>query len=212
MIDYIVEENPDDRILNKASTILRNGGLICFPTETNWVVCCDPLNQKAVEKLYQLKKIDPSKHSTILCSNFQIAMEMAIISDGAYSLIKKIIPGPYTFIFEAQKKITKILKASKRDHQIGIRFSPRLVCQFLLRNYGAALISSHISQDMISTNEDIQYPLNSILIEEYFGHQIDLIIDPGEYEFQDPTTIIDYTSGEPVIVRNGSGKFELFIK
>lgn len=205
MIEYVVAHNPDDRTLLKASQILRNGGLICFPTETNWKVVADPFNKDGVDKLYRLRHVDNTKHFAILCENFQKAQEVALISDGAFRILKKLIPGPYTFIFEAQKKITKNLKASKTDKEVGLRFPPAKLARRILEVHGDVLISSHLTHDMMELEEDGN-PLYGALIEDYFGNQIDLIIDPGEYEFSSgSTTIIDFTSGAPELIRQGAG-------
>jgi tRNA threonylcarbamoyl adenosine modification protein (Sua5/YciO/YrdC/YwlC family) len=205
MIEYVVEHNPDDRTLLKASQILRNGGLICFPTETNWVVVADPFKKEGVDKLYRLRHVDNTKHFTILCDSFQKAQDISFIDDGAFRLLKKIIPGPYTFIFDARKKITKFLKASKTDKEVGVRFPPKLLCQKLLELHGEVVISTHITHEMMDMEDD-GVPLYSALIEDYFGNQIDMIIDPGEYEFIGlHTTIIDFTSGMPEVVREGAG-------
>ena len=210
MIEYVVEHNPDDRVLRRASQILDDGGLLCFPTESNWVVTCDPFNQAAVDKLYKLRHIENSKHLTVLCSSFQKAMEIAFINDGAFALMKKVIPGPYTFIFEAQKKITKHLKASRYDHQVGIRFPPRKLCRSVIDTHKEVLLSTHLSTDMMEMEEgDFIY---SALIEDYFGSRIDLIIDPGEVEFIGSTSIIDFTSGAPEVIREGSGPVDLFTR
>lgn len=209
MIDYVVEHNPDDRVLTKASQILRNGGLLCFPTETNWIVVADPYNKAGVEKLYRLRPIENTKHLTVICAKFQEAMEIAYIDDGAFRLMKKVIPGPYTFIFNAQKKITRYLKASKVDHEVGIRFPPSKLCQKLLEAYGEVLLSTHMNHEMLG-EEDDSIPLYSAQIEDSFGHLIDLIIDPGEYEFVGSTTIVDYRSGAPEVLRVGAGDPTLF--
>ena len=206
MIEYVVEHNPDDRVLQKASQILRNGGLLCFPTETNWVVVADPYNKQGVDKLYRLRHVDNTKHFTVLCESFQKAQEVSHIDDAAFRLLKKLIPGSYTFIFEAQKKITKFLKASKTDKEVGIRFPPVALCRRLLEVHGDVVISSHLTPDMVGIEED-GMPLYGILIEEYFGSKIDLVLDPGAYEFiGDSTTIIDFTSGAPELIREGAGE------
>lgn len=206
MIEYVVEHNPDDRTLKKASQILRNGGLICFPTETNWVVVADPFNKEGVEKLYRFRHVENTKHFTVLCESFQKAQEVSFIDDGAFRLLKKMIPGSYTFIFEAQKKITKYLKASKTDKEVGIRFPPKMLCRKILEVHGDVVISTHLTREMLEMEDD-DVPLYSALIEEHFGNQIDLIIDPGEYEFiGNHTTIIDFTSGAPELIRQGAGK------
>lgn len=208
MIEYIVEHNPDDRVLKKASAILKSGGLVCFPTESNWVVIADPFNKQGVEKLYSLRHVENTKHFTVLCPSFQKAMEIALIPDSAFSLMKRVVPGSYTFILEAQKKITKLLKASKYDHQVGIRFSPKKLCRSILSTHDEVVISSHITHDMLEQEEGSY--LYSALIEDYFGNLIDLIIDPGEVEFVGQTTIVDFTSGSPEVVRSGAGDASLF--
>ena len=210
MIDYVVEHNPDDRVLLKASQILRNGGLLTFPTETNWVVVADPFNKAGVDALYQLRHVDNTKHFTILCADFKHATEIAYIDDGAFRIMKKVSPGPYTFILEANKKITKFLKASKVDKEVGIRFPPRHLARKILEAHGSVLISTHLTHDMLEM-EDEGVPLYGALIEDYFGHRIDLILDPGDYDFLGPTSIIDFTSGAPEIIREGSGDISFLI-
>jgi tRNA threonylcarbamoyl adenosine modification protein (Sua5/YciO/YrdC/YwlC family) len=209
MIDYVVEHNPDDRVLTRASQIIRNGGLLCFPTETNWVVVCDPFQKASVDKLYRLRHVENTKHLTVLCSDFRKAMEIAFVSDSAFALMKRVIPGPYTFIFEAQKTITKFLKASKVDHQVGIRFPPKNLCQSILKATGGLLLSTHLTNDMIE-EADPDLPLYSALIDDHFGSMIDLIIDPGEVEFIGQTTIVDFSSGAPEVQRVGAGDAALF--
>lgn len=208
MIEYVVGHNPDDRILMKASQILKNGGLISFPTETKWVVVADPFQKSGIDKLYQLRHVENTKHFSVLCSGFQKAMEIAFIDDNAFRLMKKVIPGPYTFIFPAQKKITKYLKASKVDHEVGIRFPPTPLCQKILEAHGEVLISSHVNAEMLEQEDDGL--IYSALIEDSLGHLIDLIIDPGEYDFIGQTTIIDFTSGSPEVIREGAGDSSLF--
>lgn len=209
MIEYVVEHNPDDRVLKKASIIIDSGGLLCFPTETNWVVVCNPFIKSAVEKLYFLRHIKNTKHLTILCSSFSQANEIAFIDDSAFALMRKVVPGPYTFIFEAQKKMTKFLKASKIDHQVGIRFPPKTLCRKIISACGGLLLSTHLSTDMIEGLES-DYPIYSALIEDHFSNTIDLIIDSGDLEFIGQTTIVDFTSGRPEVQRIGAGNPALF--
>lgn len=209
MIEYVVEHNIDDRVLTRASQILRNGGLLCFPTATNWVVVADPYNKKGVDKLYQLRHVENTKHFTVLCPNFKKAMEISFVTDAAYALIKKVTPGPYTFIMEAQKKITKLLKASKYDHQVGIRFPMQNLSKSILETHGDVLICTSITAEMMEMEEGSF--IYSALIEDYFQN-IDMIIDPGEFEFIGSTTIVDFTSGEPVVLREGAGSTDIFAR
>lgn len=210
MIAYVVEHNPDDRILSQASSILRAGGLVALPTETNWMVMADPTEKKGVDRLYQLRHVENTKHFTVLCADFRMASEIAFVSDSAFALVKKVIPGPYTFIFPAQKKITKYLKASKTDHEVGVRFPPSLLCRKLIEAHGGVLIGSHVTHDMLE-DADEEIPLYSAQIEDGLGHMIDLILDPGEFEFIGPTTIVDFTDDVPEVVRVGSGDPGLFL-
>lgn len=210
MIEYVVEQNPDDRILMKASQILKSGGLLCFPTETNWVAVCDPFNKAGIEKLYRLRHIEDTKHLTMLCDSFQKAQTVANIGDSAFRIAKKLVPGPYTFIFEAHKNITKFLKASRMDKQVGLRFPPSILCRRLIEVHGDVLLSSHVGRDMFETDDEETFPIYGALIEDKFGNMIDMIIDPGEYNFVGSTSIIDFSSGEPEVVRVGTGDVSLF--
>lgn len=166
----------------------------------------DPFNKEGVEKLYRFRHVENTKHFTILCDSFQKAQEVSFIDDSSFRLLKKMIPGSYTFIFEAKKQITKYLKASKTDKEVGIRFPPKILCLKLLEVHGEVVISTHLTREMLELEDD-GIPLYSALIEDHFGNQIDLIIDPGEYDFiGNHTTIIDFTSGAPEIIREGAGK------
>lgn len=203
MIEYVIAENPDDRVLKKASDILKGGGIVCIPTDTNWIMTCDPYNKDGVDKLYRLKHEDKKKHFSLLCDNFSKASEVAMIDNGAFKFLKRLIPGHYTFIFEAKKNIAKIIKASKTDKQIGIRFVPSTLIQRLVETHGDVIMSTNILPSMLSASED--GPIFSYMIEDKM-HEIDLIIDPGEFEFVGPSTVIDFSQGTgPMLVREGAG-------
>jgi tRNA threonylcarbamoyl adenosine modification protein (Sua5/YciO/YrdC/YwlC family) len=198
MIEYIVPQNPDDRILKKANELLREGKIIVAPTDTNWVMLASPFHKNAVEKLYRIKGEDKSHHFSLLCLDFSMASEVASIPDFAFKKIRGKIPGHYTFIFEAKKKIVKALKASKTDHQIGIRFVPSLFIERLLQEHGDCLLSTNI--DRQEEGEVYSYQL-----EEELKGKVDMIIDPGEYDFSGYSTIYDFSGGEIDLVRAGAG-------
>ena len=123
MIEYVLDHNPDDRILKKASDILSSGNLICFPTDTSWVLAACIQNKVGIEKIYKIKKEDKQKHFSILCSDISSASEMALIDNSAFKYLKKCVPGNYTFIFEATKKIAKFVQASPS----GLASDPEMV-------------------------------------------------------------------------------------
>ena len=206
MIEYVIAHNPDDRILKKASDILHSGGLICVPTDTNWQVLASPYNKDAVEKLYLLKKENQSKHFSLLCSNISMASELANINDKAFRLLNKITPGHYTFIFEAKKKIAKIIKATKTDKEIGIRFVPSVLIEKLIETHEDALISTNLNAHMLDTMDD--EAIYSYMIEEKFSHLFQMIIDPGEIEFAGMSTIINLMDEDRFeLIREGVGDF-----
>lgn len=209
MIEYVIFHNPDDRILDKANAILKNGGLVVFPTDTNWIVACDPFNKKAIEKLYKLKNADKQKHFSLLCHDISLASKLAIIDNTAFKLLKKVIPGHYTFIFEASKLITKSLQASKSDKEVGIRFVPSELVKKIISHYDGALMSTNITFELMET--DPEEPIYSYMIEEKLRGIVEMIIDPGEFYFEGPSSIIDFSQGTgPMIVRAGSGDTSLF--
>ena len=209
MIAYVIPENPDDRILSKASQIFASGGLLCLPLDTNWVVLADPFVKAGVEKLYRLRHVDNTKHFTVFCAGFSEAMAVAHIDDATFRLLKRVVPGPYTFIFKAQKKIIKHLKASKTDHEVGLRFPPSPLLQQLLERHGDVLIGTHLSGDMFPEHDE-SIPIWSGLIDERFGYELELILDAGETHFTGPTTIISFSQGAPELIRLGQGAVELF--
>lgn len=203
-IEYILPNNPDDRILKKASDCLKNGGLVCFPTDSSWVVTCDPFSKTGVDKLYKFKGENKSKHFSVLCHNISIASEIAVINDSSFRLLRNKIPCNFTFIFEATKKMIKAVKASKTDHEVGIRFSPCIFTGKFLEFFDGPLLSTNITHELLSLDGAID--IYSYQVEEVLGNKLDFILDPGEYEFVGPSTIIDLSmEGEASLVREGSG-------
>jgi tRNA threonylcarbamoyl adenosine modification protein (Sua5/YciO/YrdC/YwlC family) len=209
VIEYVVSENPDDRIIQKASQLLKTGKLICLPVETNWIVIADPFEKQGVDSLYRFRHVDNTKHFTVFCSDFKSAGEIAHIEDHVFRLLKRVVPGPYTFIFKAQKKIIRHLKASKIDHEVGVRFPDSNLLKKLLDNHGGVVIGTHVTVDMIADHLP-DAPIWSGLIEEEFGHHISMVLDTGELEFTGPTTIISFSEGVAEVVREGSGDLSPF--
>jgi len=203
MIEYVIAENPDDRVLTKVSEAIKSGGLVCLPTDTSWVVIADPFNKKGVEKLYRLKKVDKLKHFSLLCDTISRASEVAVIDDSVFRIIKKKIPGHFTFIFEATKKITRAVQANKTDHEVGLRFVPSTLIEKLLEIHGDVVISTNLTPDMIGISEEDE--IYSYQIEEAIAGQLSMIVDPGDYDFAGLSTIVDFTSGAPDIIREGVG-------
>ena len=210
MIEYIIAADPDDRVIERARKILENGGLVCLPTDTNWIAVADPFNKEAVAKLYKLKKENLQKHFSLLVKDISSASEVAMIDDPSFKLLKRSIPGHYTFIFEATKKISKALKASKADKEVGLRFVPSTLINRLLNSFGGALIGTNIPVSLSESYEGTE-EIYSYMIEEKLGHLLNMILDPGEFEFVGPSTIVDFSKGAPEVTRVGAGSPAPFI-
>ncbi len=211
MIEYVIEHNPDDRILAKASQLLDRGEIICFPTDTNWILAASAGQKAAIEKLYKIKQEGSQKHFSVLCNDISKASEFALIDNQAFKILKKLTPGHYTFIFEATKKTAKLIQASKTDREIGIRFVPSTLVNKLIEVHGEVLVSTNIPKASLHIAEDSYDPIYSYQIEEYLGHLIALIIDPGEFEFLGPSTIVSFIenpNGE--VIRVGAGDPDFF--
>jgi len=207
MIEYVIAENPDDRILKKAADLLSSGKLVILPTDTNWVVVADPFSKKGVENLYSFKGEERSHHFSLLCDTIKRASESAFIDDNAYKILRNKIPCPFTFIFESRRPMIKALKASKADHQIGVRFSPSPLVKRLIEFYEKPLVSTNIPREKMGLNEDDE--VYGFQIEESLGH-IALILDPGELEFLGQSTVIDFSTGVMELIREGVGDPALF--
>ena len=206
MIEYIIDQNPDDRILKKACEIMRGGGVICVPTDNHWVMLTDPFSKEGVDKLYRYKGENKSHHFSILCSSISMASEYAEIPDSCFKLIKRKIPGHYTFIFEARKKMIKALKASKTDHEVGVRFVPVNFITLLLELHDGPLISTNVDEQLLGFSFELS-ELYSYQLEEALSGKAEMIIDPGEYHFVGSSTIYHFGSdGAPELVREGSGE------
>lgn len=203
MIEYVIANNPDDRVLNKASKALREGKLICLPTDTSWIVIADPFSKKGVERLYRYKNAEKLKHFSLLCDTISRASEVAVIDDNVFRMINKKIPGHFTFIFEATKKITRAVQANKTDREVGLRFVPSILVQKLIETHGDVLISSHLDKPKMGLSEEDE--VLSYQIEDSLSAELSMILDPGDYEFAGASTIVDFTTGAPEIIRQGVG-------
>lgn len=206
MIEYVIAENPDDRVLKKVSNLLNDGELVCIPTDTSWVVLASPFSKKGVEKIYKYKNAPKLKTFSLLCDSISMASEVANIDDGVFRFIKRIIPGHFTFIFEARKNITKAVAANKTDHEVGIRFVPSTLVSRILEVHGGPVLSSNIDLDGFPKGIVGHEQVYSYMIEEALASVVSLIVDPGEHEFTGPSTIVSFTAAAPEILRQGAGE------
>lgn len=196
--------NPQPRLLERAAECLRDGGVIVYPTDTLYALGCDIENKKAVERICRIKGIDPEKaHLTCMCESVSIISQYANhVDTGVYKLMKRALPGPYTFILEASKKIPRHFQHKKT---VGIRVADHPVALGLVQLLGNPIASISLPED----EEGEGYDNDPYQIEERFGHLTDMVLDcgPGRLE---PSTVIDCSQGESriSIIRLGSGSLE----
>ncbi len=183
----------------KILSTLKNGGIVVLPTDSMYALCCSIFEKKAINKLYKIKKVEKEKPMSIICPDIKMASEYAIISNRAFKIIRKITPGPYTFILNANKIVPKIMLT--RRHTIGVRIPDNKLCLSLTQELGCPLISTSISslfdEPMLDPEE----------MDKKLKGDVELIVDVGKLPANE-TTIIDFTLDEPEIVRKGIGKID----
>jgi tRNA threonylcarbamoyl adenosine modification protein (Sua5/YciO/YrdC/YwlC family) len=205
MADFIrlYEENPDPRRVRQIVEVLRNGGVIIYPTDTVYGMGCDITNQKAVEKICKIKGINPKKHNfSFVCADLSnISHYTRVITKPVFKMMKKALPGPFTFILEASSQVPKILHSNKKT--VGIRVPNHGVPRAIVEELGQPILSTSIYDE----DEIVEYSTDPELIFEKYQNLVDVVIDGG-YGSNVPSTILDCTGDEVVVVREGLGQLE----
>ena len=198
MLLKLYEKNTNMQQIQQIVEVLRNGGVIVFPTDSVYAFGCDIYNNKAVERISRIKNKDLRKSNlSFACHELSQISEFAKMDNNSYKLIKKNFPGPFTFILNGSNKLPKLFKNKKT---VGIRMPNNQIALEIIRELGNPMMTSSIF-----TNDDSQeYFTDPELIEEKFGDQVDLVIDGG-FGGYSPSTIIDCTSGQAEITREGAG-------
>lgn len=193
-------ENPDMRKVLRIVEILRNGGVIIYPTDTVYGMGCDIHNQRAVERIARIKGIKPKHHNfSFICYDLSNISEYTrALSTPVFKLMKKALPGPYTFILDANNHVPKILNSTKKT--IGIRVPDHSIPRLLVKELGAPILTTSIRDE----DEVIEYSTDPELIFEKFRDIVDVVIDGG-YGNNVASTILDCTGDEIEVVREGLG-------
>lgn len=197
----INKDNPQQRLLNLAVEILKQGGVIAYPTDTVYGIGCDIYNQKAVKRIYQIKQRDKNKPFSFICCNLKDVSQYCSLSNTAYRLMKKHLPGPYTFVLPAMKIVPKIMMT--RQKTVGIRVPDNIICQQLVNMLGNPILTTSASID--GENEIVE----AYEVEEMLGKQIDLVIDGGPV-YPAPSSVISLVAEIPEIIRAGKGPVDMF--
>ncbi|MFV0536587.1 MAG: L-threonylcarbamoyladenylate synthase [Dysgonomonas sp.] len=202
MLIKIYPENPNGKEIDKVVQILRDGGLIIYPTDTVYAIGCDALNVRAVEKICRMKDINPEKSNlSIICYDLSNISEYARVDNFTFKLMKKNLPGPFTFILNTTSSLPKIYKNKKT---VGIRVPDNNIIRELVNSLGNPILTTSVKDD----DEMLEYSTDPELIYEKYSEQVDIVIDGG-YGGIEASTIVDCTDGEPEIIRQGKGELIL---
>lgn len=199
MLIKIYPENPNQKEVDKVVKILKDGGLVIYPTDTVYAIGCDALNVRAVEKICKMKGINPSKSNlSIICYDLSNISEYAKVDTSTFKLMKKNLPGAFTFLLNTTSSLPKIYKDKKT---VGIRVPDNNIIREIVRILGNPVLTTSVKND----DEIIEYSTDPELMEEKYENIVDLIIDGG-YGGLEASTIVDCTDVEPVVVRQGKGE------
>lgn len=199
----LYEQNPDPKRVRQIVDVLRNGGVIIYPTDTVYGMGCDITNQRAVERICKIKGINPKKHNfSFVCADLSnIAQYTRVITKPVFKMMKKGLPGPFTFILEASSVVPKILHSNKKT--VGIRVPDHSIPRAIVEELGQPILSTSIYDE----DEVIEYSTDPELIFEKYQNLVDVVIDGG-YGQNVASTILDCTSDEVEIIRQGLGQLE----
>lgn len=198
MIVKLYAENPNPRDVGRVVQVLRDGGLVIYPTDTVYAIGCDALNVRAVERICKLKGVNPLKSNlSILCADLSDVSEYARMSNAAFKLMKRNLPGPFTFLLPPSSHLPKLYKSRK---EVGIRIPDNPITLALLRELDGPLLTMSVHDE----DEMIEYATDPELIHEKYEGIVDMVVDGG-YGGTDASTVVDATDDEFVILRQGKG-------
>jgi len=201
MLISINPQTPQQRLINKAVKVLKEGGVIVYPTDTNYGIGCDIMNKRAIENIYRLKQRSINKPFSFICSDLTNISSYAKVTNYAYKTMKRLLPGPYTFVLEGSKLVPKIMLTKRKT--AGIRVPNNNICIALVKQLQNPIISTTAK---IKEGEVLVHPS---FIHDYFKHNIDLVIDGGPVKMVS-SSVISLIDDEPQVLRVGEGDVSIF--
>jgi tRNA threonylcarbamoyl adenosine modification protein (Sua5/YciO/YrdC/YwlC family) len=201
MLTVINSQNPQMRLIRRAVEILKGGGIVIYPTDTVYGMGCDLFNKRGIERIYEIQRRDRKKPLSFLCSDLKDISRYARVSDNAYKIMKRLLPGPYTFILEASRLVPKIILPKRQT--TGIRVPDNRICQALVAELGSPVISASVKDEADELLSDPR------VIEERFGRRVDMIIDGGIIAAE-PSSVISLLDEGIEILRAGKGDVSAF--
>ena len=194
--------NPQQRLLEKAAQLICNDGVIVYPSDTSYALAANAFSKKAVERLIDFKKGDKSTLFSCICYDFSKISELAFVGNSHFGIMKKLLPGPYTFILKGRHLLPKITLSKRKS--IGVRMPAFPITEALYRLCGQPFFTCSIRQP--GTDEVLNDPHE---IQGKMGHLVDLIIDAGPVNYS-PSSVVSFEEDIPEIIREGSGDLSLF--
>ncbi len=200
MLIQIDADQPESWLIGRAADTLKKGGVVIIPTDTVYGLACDITNQKAIERIYKLKNLDPKKPLAILVNDMATIGQYARgISNTTFRTLKRVLPGAFTFVFNATQDVPKIMLRKRKT--IGIRMPDNKIVLALLGELHAPLLTTSIR------TPDDDFINDPLVIDDVYGKNVDLVIDGGLLA-PHPSTVIDLSGQEPELIREGKGDVE----
>lgn len=202
MIQKLYSKNNDPDVLQHIVDILNDGGIIIYPTDTMYAMGCHALKERPIERICKLKNIDPRKNNlSIICYDLSNISEYARVSNATFKLMKRNLPGPFTFVLNADSRLLKIFRNRK---EVGIRVPDNNIIREICHLLDAPILTTTLP---LNPDEDVEYVTDPELIDEKFGSEVDLVIDGGIGGVE-PSTVINCCEDVPEIIRQGKGVLE----
>ena len=202
MLLKLYDKNNNQQDLQRVIDILNDGGLIIYPTDTTYAIGCHGLKERAIERICRIKDIDPRKNNlSIICYDLSSISEYAKVDNSVFKLMKHNLPGPFTFILNGTNRLPKIFRNRK---EVGIRVPDNNIVRTIVQELGNPLLTMSVHDD---DDEILEYSTDPELIAEKYNGHVDLVIDGG-YGGLEPSTVVDCTTDEFEIVRQGKGQLK----
>lgn len=196
MLLAINPDNPQPRLIKQVAATLENGGVVAYPTDTTYGIGCSIFSKKGLERIYQMKQRDRRKPFSFICSDLAEVSRFARLTNHAFKIMKRCLPGPYTFVLEASREVPDLLTTKQKT--VGIRMPDNPICMAIVRELGAPIVTTSAN---LSGEEPIGDPDE---ISRQFGKQLDMLIDGGMLA-TDVSSVISLVGDQVEILREGAG-------
>jgi tRNA threonylcarbamoyl adenosine modification protein (Sua5/YciO/YrdC/YwlC family) len=202
MLVAINDQNPQMWLIRRAVETLKNGGIVIYPTDTVYGMGCDLFNKRGIEMIYAIQRRNRKQPLSFVCANLKDISRYARVSNDAYKIMRRLLPGPYTFILEASRLVPKIILPKRQT--TGIRIPDNRICQALVAELGSPVISTSVKDEAGELLSDPR------VIEELFGKRVDMIVDGGIIAAE-PSSVVSLLEGGVEVIRAGKGDVSAFL-